>query len=345
MKIAAVTYSIPSRCLTNQDILAILDQNNPNISTRLKTRYLSMVEKLFAYTGAKTRYLRNLSNGESASEHILSAMNKALTSANMGSDDIDLLIYCGVGRGFLEPANAYFFAKKCNMTHANCFDVTDACMSWIRALQIARDMQLAGSAKNIMIINGEFHYGIHDNWSIRDIDQLNFTFPMYTIGEAASATILIPSDHEWKFSYSSQPDHAELCTIPLPGHESYHQASKKIGLNGINKFESWGQELLQQGQDTLRQLMKKTIPDAAAHDLYFPHAPAERIYLEGFEHSGFPKARIYAKIYRKFGNIVSASIPVALTLAQEEGRLERGYKIAMIPASAGLVASVTTTIF
>ena len=345
MKIDAVAYSIPSQRLTNEDILALLEQNNPDAPKQLKNRYLTMVEKLFGYTGAKTRYFRDLINGETASEHIISAMNQALSSAGMGPNNIDLLIYCGVGRGFLEPANAYFFAKECQMQRANCFDVTDACMSWIRALQIARDMQKAGSVQNVMVINGEFHLGIHDNWSIRDIGQLTFTFPMYTIGEAATATILTPSEHKWEFTYSSQPEHAELCTIPLPGHESYHQAHEKIGLNGVNKFESWGQELLSQGQEALSQLMTETIPDPTAHDLYFPHAPAERIYLEGFKMLGFPKDRIYSSIYRNFGNIVSASIPVGLANAQKEGRLKRGDKIAMIPASAGLVASVTMTTF
>jgi hypothetical protein len=43
----------------------------------------------------------------------------------MAPEDIDLLIYCGVGRGFLEPANAYFYAKARDMRTTNCFDITD----------------------------------------------------------------------------------------------------------------------------------------------------------------------------------------------------------------------------
>ena len=55
---------------------------------------------------------------------------------------------------------------------------------------------------------GEFHRGFHDNWEIRDYKALLHTFPMYTIGEATTATVLTPSDEEWTFDYRSRPEFA-----------------------------------------------------------------------------------------------------------------------------------------
>ena len=45
------------------------------------------------------------------------------------------------------------------------------------------------------------------------------TFPMYTIGEATTATVLVPSDDEWTFEFRAKPELADLCTIPIEGFE------------------------------------------------------------------------------------------------------------------------------
>jgi acyl-CoA:acyl-CoA alkyltransferase len=52
-------------------------------------------------------------------------MEAAFRKASVTSGDIDLLIYCGVDKGFVEPANAYFFADALGM-RAQCYDLVDA---------------------------------------------------------------------------------------------------------------------------------------------------------------------------------------------------------------------------
>ncbi len=43
-----------------------------------------------------------------------------------------------------------------------------------------------------MIVNGEFnmHHGLPDNFKVTSLRQVEYTFPTYTIGEAATATIV-----------------------------------------------------------------------------------------------------------------------------------------------------------
>jgi 3-oxoacyl-[acyl-carrier-protein] synthase III len=345
MDIAAVAFRVPSRKLSNGDIIARLDQQNPSLPSPLKRPYLDLVRTLLDETGAETRYVRDVAGGESAQDLVLGAIRDALQAAAMQPGEIDLLIYCGVGRGFLEPANAYFFAEAAGMSEANCFDITDACMSWVRALHIAHQMLSNRVYRNIMIINGEFHLGIHDNWRIEGLRSLRYTFPMYTIGEAATATILSRSDRAWKFSFLSRPQFAELCTIPLHDYESFCGERAKIGLNGVNVLTSWGKPLLHEGKELLRELLLRTIADTGSKKLYFPHAPSETIYSEGMLEVGIPAARTYLRVYREFGNLVSASLPVGLSCAACEGALQRGDDIALVPVSAGLVAAVVEFTF
>ena len=345
MKLAAIAHSVPSWKVSNDDLLAFIDKSNPNISVLKKKPYLKIVEKLLKQTGAVTRHWRDPSTDEKASTLILDAMEKALSQANLVATDIDLLIYCGVGRGFLEPANAYFYANAMGMHRTNCFDITDACMSWIRANQVAQLMLNSKAFKRVMIINGEFHLGFHDNWEIREARSLEYSFPMYTIGEAATATILEPGGDDWSFAYSSKTEFSDLCTIPLPSHDNFVDPNDRIGLNGIHRFVSFGREILEEGMRCLGELVQEVIQDADQNVLYFPHAPSKKLYEEGMPKYGVPADKLYLEVYPAFGNLVSASIPVGLSQAATQGKIHRGDRIALIPGSAGIVASVVQLTF
>jgi 3-oxoacyl-[acyl-carrier-protein] synthase III len=345
MKIAALAHRVPSRLMTNADMIEMVDRCNPDLLRPRKAAFFRAVRALYGRLGARTRYIRDLDAGEKAADIILGALDDALIQAGMRPEDVELLIYCGVGRGFLEPANAYFYAQARMMHRANCFDVTDACMSWVRALQIVNLMLGAGTVRNAVVINGEFHLGIHDNWKIESLDSLSYNFPMFTIGEAATATVLLPSDQQWRFDYDSRPELADLCTIPLPGYAEFVPPSNRIGLNGPNKFVSFGRELFEEGARMMGGMIQRCIPDRHAHRWYFPHAPARTIYESLLPTVGVPKERIYLGVFPQFGNVVSASIPLGMSLAQRDGVLERGDSVAFVPISAGMVASIVQTVF
>ena len=208
-------------------LIDMIDRSNQDISKLARFRYLQMVRVLYDRIGAQTRHVRDTERGERACDLILGAIDAALAKADLAPGDIDLVIYCGVGRGFIEPANAYFYAKARGMRRASCFDVTDACMSWIRALQIAYLTIRSGACRTAIVINGEFHLGMHDHWEIRSLSALKYCFPMYTIGEAATATVLVADEEEWKFDYSIRSDLADLCTIPLKGYEEFVEPSPR----------------------------------------------------------------------------------------------------------------------
>jgi 3-oxoacyl-[acyl-carrier-protein] synthase III len=345
VKIAAISYRVPSRVMTNSDMIEMVDELNPNVSRPRKAVYFRAVDTLYRRLGAKTRHVRDIARGEKASDMILGAMDEALARASMAPEDIDLLIYCGVGRGFLEPANAYFYAKARSMGTTNCFDITDACMSWVRAIQIAYQMLRTGAFRNVMVINGEFHLGIHDRWRIETLESLAYSFPMFTIGEAATATILLPGGQDWRFDYASQTDYADLCTIPLPEYSQFVAPSNRIGLNGANKFVSFGRELFEAAEQLIGPLITRTVSDIQAKRWYFPHAPSRTHYETLLPKYGVPAERIFLEVFPRFGNVVSASVPVGLCLAEEQGVLARGDQIAFVPVSAGMVASVVQAVF
>ena len=49
---------------------------------------------------------------------------------------------------------------------------------------------------------------------------------------------------------------------------------------------------------------------------------------------------ISAQVFPRYGNIVSASIPTAISMAHQQGLLNRGDRAILIPASAGMSFAV-----
>lgn len=346
MKIDSIGVRIPSRVITNDEVLKLLEQYSPDASALLVKTYQRIVRGLFSAAGSQFRRVRDEEKGEKASDFILGAMTDALEKANLKPEDIDLLMYCGVGKGFLEPANAYFYAQKLGMT-ASCFDIVDACMSWIRALEISYEFFKSGRYKHIMIANGEFNIyrGFPDNFKIRDLRMVEYTFPTYTIGEAASATILSPSDFEWKFAYKSIPSLADLCTIPLDGYDNFVEPSKRLGRNGLHNFVSYGRELFDAARKYLAPLVKELVQDLNDPDIYFPHAASDAAYLAASKDHSLPVEKMFAEVFPNYGNLVSASIPVGMDMALKSGRLKRGSKVVFCPASAGMVYSAVQFVY
>jgi acyl-CoA:acyl-CoA alkyltransferase len=346
MKIDSIGVRIPTRVITNDEVLRLLEVHSPEASALLVKTYQRIVKGLFSAAGSQVRHVRDEEKGEKASDFILGAMTDALEKANLRAEDIDLLMYCGVGKGFLEPANAYFYAQKLGMT-ASCFDIVDACMSWIRALEISYEFFKSGRYKHIMIANGEFNIyrGFPDNFKIRDLRMVEYTFPTYTIGEAASATVLSSSDDVWKFAYKSIPALADLCTIPLDGYDNFVEPSKRLGRNGLYNFVSYGRELFDAARKYLAPLVKELVEDLNYPDIYFPHAASDAAYLAASKDHSLPIEKMFAEVFPNYGNLVSASIPVGMDMALKSGRLQRGSKVVFCPASAGMVYSAVQFVY
>ena len=211
-------------------------------------------------------------------------------------------------------------------------------MSWIRALEISYEFFKSGRYKHIMIVNGEFnsHHGYPDNFEVKDLRQVEYTFPTCTIGEAASATILGASDQEWKFAFKSLPELADLCTIPLDGYDNFVEPSRRLGRNGLYNFVSYGREMFDAARRYLAPLVKQLVGDLNDPGIYFPHAASDAAYLSASKEMSLPVDKMFAKVFPSYGNLVSASITVGMHMAITEGRLVRGSKVVFCPASAGM---------
>lgn len=338
MKIESIEVVFPTRVVSNEDIVEMIRAHSAAPFTGDLERTLARIGELLVLSGSGNR--RWTAPGERPIDLISTAVHRALAGAGVDKEQVDLLIYVGVGKGFLEPAQSYMLAHALGMDRVECFDVLDACMSWTRAMQISESFLASGRYRRILVVNGEFNLreggvGYPANFALASAEQLQWTFPTYTIGEAATATLLVADPtNPWRWGFRSRPDLADLCTIPTPGFERYSGDSPRTGRNGELRFTSYGADLHRSALDPLRELFTEVVGSTAEIKRVFPHASSKRAW----DHFGetFDIADKLFHVYPEYGNLVSASVPAGVALAAAEGALQRGDKVAGWVGSAGM---------
>ncbi len=334
VKYRAIEYVLPSRAVDNDEVIQnVLRASEKYLSSSDRKYLLRSLRLTFQNVGTQLRYRR--AEGERASDLAAQAGRQALASAAMEADEIDLLIYVGVGRGFLEPATANVFQDLLGLVNATSFDVLDACASWLRAVHIAQSFLATKSYRKIMILNAEFNADF-EHYELRALKEFEYRFPAFTIGEGASATIVTESEENdlYRAEFRTFGDQREKCIIPLENYRDY-LAMDDMDLPS-NQFISYGRELMDFGLAKLLEHYQDR-PDFQAFDpdIVFFHAASDGMSRAGMRESGLDIDKGYYA-HSRFGNTVSASIPMAMSEARREGRLSEGMKVLVSIASAGV---------
>jgi len=341
MRIAGVKAAMPTQVIDNRRIKAMVTENSGEVLKDGLRDVLKRIGYYLLYSGSEQRLW--LTEDERPFDLLRQAITGALDQAGVQRSEVDLIIYTGVDRGFLEPAMAYMVGAAFGMSKAHCFDIVDACMSWVRAVFIANSLFASGLYKKILIVNCEcnMRHGGRGNpgcFQLSSLEEVEWNFPAYTVGEATTATLLVRDDSRpWEFHFSSLADHSDLCSMPLDGFDRYCEPRPRLGRNGPNLFTAYGNNLFQVGKPLLIDIFKRlSMPYDEIKEI-FPHAASKRLWEEMGDEIGVGDKIRY--IYPKYGNIVSASVPAAIALAQEEGTIQRGETLAGWVGSAGVSAA------
>lgn len=337
MIIESVAASLPERKVGNEEIIDIIRFNSKSFDGDL-AKSLRMVKTRLERSGLITRHW--LSGGERPIDHVDQAVRAALKTSSIRPNDVDLFIYVGVGGGFHKLGNAYILAKTLGLLHAECFDILDACMSWTRALSLAKSLFKTRHIRNALIVNAEFNMiegaaGFPENYTLRHPQELDYLYPSYTIGEAASATLLLPTAPDnLSVSIHSKPDYADLCMIPTEGYQGYFDVSHMVAQLGQGRFSALGREIHERIAEELPTALSKSQIDLAEADIVFTHSSSMKSWDDIGKRLGFSDKTFH--IYPEAGNVVSASIPAAMALAQRAGKLAKGHRVVFLMGSAGM---------
>jgi 3-oxoacyl-[acyl-carrier-protein] synthase III len=336
VRFLAIEHALPSRLVTNEDqINEALEKSRLHLSQDDLAALSLRLRKILRVTKTQYRYLR--APGETAHDLGVRAGRQALETAGLSPLDIDLLIYVGVGRGFLEPSTANVFQDSLGLSNSTCFDLLDACASWVRALDVARTFIQIGRYKRVMLMNCECNQEFGD-LTFRSLDDVDFKFPQLTIGEAATATIISASDDDDDYyaTFKSWGSHHNLCKIPLPHYRQFSNGNDIESLPSLN-FYSYGEQLF-------RVVFKKVVAhyreDEKLHtfpnDITFGHSASDSMSERVTQVLNLKNMHL---THALFGNTVSASIPLGMSHALKQESLKSDMKVLLACGSAGVTTA------
>ena len=304
---------VPERVITNKDLEQMVDTSDEWITQR---------------TGIKERHIR--SENDTNSSMAVAASLPALEMAGLTAQDLDLIIVCTSSPDYLLPPVS---SQVQDMLGANCgaFQLTAGCSGWVYGLTTATSFIKSGMHNNILVIGSEII-----SFAIDYTDRQTCVL----FGDAAAAVVLTPSEEPTGvLSFELGSDGSEFDALHVYDGGSTNPVSAITYEEGRHYIHMDGRRVFKFASRVVAQSLKRTIADAGLFpddiDLYIPHQANARIVDAGARLMRQPLEKFYMNIH-KYGNTSTASVPLAMVEALEEGRLKEGDKVAMIAFGAGL---------
>lgn len=342
MRYAAIEHALPSQIVTNEEVLArIEEQSRAHLSGSDLQTLLMMTKACFSATQTTQRYHRRAD--EKAYEIALSAGEQALKTSGVDPKDIDLILYVGVGRGMLEPASATIFQDMLGLHNATGFDIVDACASWMRAIELAHAFIERKLYRNVMIMNAECLGRDAHRYEVKSLAEFAYWHPCVTLGEAATATILTETDidDEFHINFRTWGSQRDLCYVPTPYFDDYFgKQTKDDGDRSRLRLFSHGLKLLSFGAEkVIEQYQSLSEFREFSPDMVFGHNASD-----GMSESVLRACNIdfdkFEFTHRRFANTISASVPIAMSVALKENKLKFSDNVLILFASAGISTAV-----
>ena len=345
MRIAAVTHAIPSLQLSNEDVVRLFREKN---ASRYSPETLATLEKRICtyLTAAGTTTRHCLADNETPIDFAVRAGLEALNAAGFTSDQVEFVIYAGVARGWIEPSTASAVQASLGLRRATGFDVGDACAGWLRAMELAQALLRSGDYRCGLIINAEC--GLYRNYFQAELESpnnLDRQLAGYTLGEAATATLITNEEppSEIYFRFRNLPEHHRLCMVPLPNAADFLSTAMESPITPYRFFAESGELLRTATRVLIEEFRRDECLQGESYDIAFGHSASEKVERIIADRLGL--AAVYRSIHPLYGNTGSASIPLAMSLALEEGRLRRGHRVLAVVASAGISVGFGSFIF
>ena len=301
---------MPPNVLSNHDLEQLVDTTDEWITTR---------------TGIKERRISHVE----ASELAAVAGMRALAAAGKTVEDVDLLLVATCSGDSIIPSTASVVQKRMQAWNAAAMDLNAACTGFVYGLVVGSNMIRGGTNNTVLVVGTEKLHHLID-----------FTDRSTCIlfGDGAGAVVLEGTDEPVGILSSNLgmdgsaghvlevpidgtmgdrgPLDAAQCGISMEGQEIFRRAVTKMGESARIALDEAGLEL----EDV---------------DLLVPHQANVRIIDATARRLGLDEAKVYVNIH-SYGNTSAATVPVALTEALEDGRINPGDIVVFTAFGGGL---------
>ena len=308
-RIVGLGKYLPERILTNADLERLVATSDTWIQER---------------TGVRER--RIVADDESASTMAIEAARGALDQAEIDPADLDLVIVATTTPDGMFPSVASLVQHGLGAKRAGAFDINAACVGFLSALATASQFINSGVYQRVLVVGSEALSRMID-WKDRSTCVL--------FGDGAGAVVLEASDRGGPLSFVLHSDGSGAQFLYAPGPcgptASSEAGNYYIAMEGAQVFKFAVHAM----ESAAREAVQAASLDLDEIDLLVPHQANLRIINATAKALGIPPERAMVNVDR-YGNTSSASIPIALREAWEQGRLHDGDRLLLVTFGGGL---------
>jgi len=313
VKVVSTGAWLPERVLTNAELERLVDTSDEWIRER---------------TGIRER--RIAEPHVTSAEMGAAAARVALERAGTDPSEIDVIVLATATPDRPLPSTACDLQALIGASNAAAFDVNAACSGFLYALTVAEGYLAAGRGDTALVVCTEKMSAITD-WSDRTTCVL--------FGDGAGAAVVRRSEGDAGIVSSymrSDGTLAELLWRPAGGvrmpltHELLESNAHMVKMAGREVFKAAVRSMA----DAADQALASAGLTGADIDLLIPHQANYRIIESTARYAGIPMEKVFINVDR-YGNMSSATLPVALDEAVEAGRLKPGDWVLLVAFGAG----------
>ena len=290
-----VGSALPARRVDNAELAAQVDTTDEWIVER---------------TGIRSRYISG--DGETTASLATEAARKALADAGLEPTDIGLIVLATATPDQTFPSSATKVQHLLGIKDAIAFDVHAVCTGFLYALAVADSMLRGGNAKAALVIGAETFSRILD-WEDRTTCVL--------FGDGAGAVVLRAEETDGRGILATKlhADGQWGDMLYVDGGPSTTGTVGKLRMKGREVFRHAVVNLA----DVLGEVLEAANLTPADVDWVVPHQANARIIDATARKLGLPAERVVLTVDRH-ANTSAASVPLALDVAVQDGRIKPG---------------------
>ncbi|HUV08200.1 MAG TPA: 3-oxoacyl-[acyl-carrier-protein] synthase III C-terminal domain-containing protein, partial [Spirochaetia bacterium] len=215
-----------------------------------------------------------------------------------------------------------------DIQNAGVLDVNAACAGFVYGLTLANALITVGQHRKVLVIAVDVLSKIVD-YTDRNTCVL--------FGDGAGAALIERSDDRPGFLAAYSNSHGQLgeklyCPSLSARMNGHVVNPNRVLFQDGKAVYTWAISTVPQG---MSQLLSNAGLDADSLDWFIPHSANLRMVKSIAKRLGIPMEKTLTSI-EQFGNTSSVTIPLALWLAIQEGKIERGDKLALYGFGGGL---------
>ena len=308
--VKGVGHYLPARVVENKEFEVSLDTSDDWITSR---------------SGIKRRHFA--AEGEKTSDMAIAAAQAALADAGLTPEDIDAIILATSTADLTFPSAATMVQTGLGMTRGFAYDVQAVCAGFVYALSTANAQIISGQAKRVLVIGAETFSRLMD-WTDRSTCVL--------FGDGAGALVLEAAEGE-----GTSKDRGIL-SVDLNSDGSYRDilyvdGGVSTGQTGYLRME--GKEVFRHAVEKLSETAETAMSRAGVGadeiDWVVPHQANIRIINSTARKMGVPMTKVVTTV-QDHGNTSAASIPLALSVAKQNGQIKENDLIVTEAIGGGL---------